>query len=100
MNRGYIYLIVTVLFFSTYEVVGRTLTGIINPLQINFIRFFIGGLILLPVAIKNIKSKNLHIALKDFWLLVLIGLTNVVFSMSPFADRDKHDIRQPFCCNI
>ncbi|MDE4542147.1 DMT family transporter [Thermoanaerobacterium sp. R66] len=82
MNRGYIYLIITVLFFSTYEVVGRMLTGIVNPLQINFIRFFIGGLILLPVAIKNIKSKNLRIAFKDFWLLVLIGLTNVVFSMS------------------
>ncbi|SNX55190.1 DMT family transporter [Thermoanaerobacterium sp. RBIITD] len=82
MNRGYIYLIITVLFFSTYEVVGRTLTGIVNPVQINFIRFFIGGLILLPIAIKNIKRKNLHITLQDFTLLVFIGLTNVVFSMS------------------
>lgn len=82
MNNGYFYLFLTVLFFSTYEVVGRTLTNLVNPYQLNFVRFFIGGLILLPIALKNIKSKNIRMTWQDFLLLVLIGLTNVVFSMS------------------
>ncbi|MGF7429456.1 DMT family transporter [Thermoanaerobacterium thermosaccharolyticum] len=82
MNKGYFYLFLTVFFFSTYEVVGRTLTNLVNPYQLNFVRFFIGGLILLPIALKNIKSKNICITWQDFLLLVLIGLTNVVFSMS------------------
>lgn len=82
MNKGYFYLFLTVLFFSTYEVVGRTLTNLVNPYQLNFVRFFIGGLILLPIALKNIKSKNIRMTWQDFLLLVLIGLTNVVFSMS------------------
>jgi len=82
LNKGYFYLFLTVLFFSTYEVVGRTLTNLVNPYQLNFVRFFIGGLILLPIALKNIKSKNIRMTWQDFLLLVLIGLTNVVFSMS------------------
>ncbi|WKV09545.1 DMT family transporter [Thermoanaerobacterium sp. CMT5567-10] len=82
LNKGYFYLFLTVFFFSTYEVVGRTLTNLVNPYQLNFVRFFIGGLILLPIALKNIKSKNIRMTWQDFLLLVLIGLTNVVFSMS------------------
>ncbi|MGF7399997.1 DMT family transporter [Thermoanaerobacterium thermosaccharolyticum] len=82
LNKGYFYLFLTVFFFSTYEVVGRTLTNLVNPYQLNFVRFFIGGLILLPIALKNIKSNNIRMTWQDFLLLVLIGLTNVVFSMS------------------
>lgn len=80
MNKGYFYLFLTVFFFSTYEVVGRTLTNLVNPYQLNFVRFFIGGLILLPIALKNIKSKNIRMTWQDFLLLVLIGLTNVVLA--------------------
>lgn len=82
MNKGYIYLIITVIFFSTYEVVGRTLTGLVNPYQLNFIRFLLGGLILLPAALSSIKKKNIKFTVRDILLLILIGLINVVFSMS------------------
>lgn len=82
MKKGYICLAITVIFFSSYEVVGRTLTGVVNPLQVNFIRFFFGGLILLPLAIKSIKTKRIKLSAKDILFVALIGIINVVISMS------------------
>jgi drug/metabolite transporter (DMT)-like permease len=51
----------------------------VNPFQINFIRFFIGGIILLAfLAVK----KNVFIGLKDLGATALIGIINVVISMN------------------
>ena len=43
--KGYILLAVTVLMFSTLEVVTGTLKNLINPLQLTFLRFFIRGVV-------------------------------------------------------
>lgn len=76
---GYLYLINTVLFFSTYEAVSKTLVGKIDAFQINFIRFLIGGLILL---IYIFYKESLKISRKDLLLVLLLGFINVVVSMS------------------
>jgi drug/metabolite transporter (DMT)-like permease len=79
LNRGYFYLFNTVILFSTYEVVSKTLVGKIDPFQINFIRFLVGGVILfIFILIKG----NLHIKKKDFILVAFVGVINVVFSMN------------------
>ncbi len=75
--KGYILLGITILIFSTLEVVTSTLKGIINPLQLTFIRFFIGGITLLPFVIA--KKEKLH---KKDWLFFLgLGLLNIFISM-------------------
>ena len=51
--KGYILLGITVLIFSTLEVVTSTLKDIINPLQLTFLRFLIGGIVLLPLVIRK-----------------------------------------------
>ncbi|SHF17075.1 Permease of the drug/metabolite transporter (DMT) superfamily [Caldanaerobius fijiensis DSM 17918] len=84
MNKGFIYLTITLIFFSSYEVVGRMLTNLVNPYQLNFIRFLIGGLLLLPLAVYHIKNKKIKLAIKDMLYISLIGLVNVVLSMSFF----------------
>lgn len=84
MNLGYVYLTITVIFFSSYEVVGRMLKDLVNPYQLNFIRFFIGGLFLLPFAVNNIKKKKIKLSLEDLIYVSLIGFVNVVLSMSFF----------------
>lgn len=79
LSTGYLYLINTLILFSTYEAVSKTLVGKINSFQINFIRFFIGGIILLVfLAFKG----NLKVGGKDFLYLTGIGIINVVFSMN------------------
>lgn len=82
MNKGLIYLAITVMLFSSYEVVGRVLSGLVNPYQLNFTRFLIGGLILLPMAINHIKNKKIKLTTRDMLYVSLIGLVNVALSMS------------------
>lgn len=78
-NLGYLYLLNTIFFFSTYEVVSKTLVGVMDPFQVNFIRFFIGGFILLVfVLIKN----DLAVNRQEFFLLLSTGFLNVVLSMN------------------
>ncbi|WP_075858455.1 DMT family transporter [Carboxydothermus pertinax] len=79
---SYLYLGITVVLFSTYEVVGRALAELVNPFQLNFLRFFFGGFILLPIALSNMKRKNIKLTGSDFLFASLIGLLNVVLSMS------------------
>jgi drug/metabolite transporter (DMT)-like permease len=75
--KGYILLGITILIFSTLEVVTSTIKGIISPLQLTFIRFFIGGLILLPFAI--VKKDKLY---KKDWLFFMgLGVLNIFISM-------------------
>lgn len=76
---GYIYIINTVLFFSTYEVVNKTLVGLIDPIKVNLIRFFFGSLMLF--AILGWK-KQLRISKRQLFLCFLAGFLNIAISMS------------------
>lgn len=75
--KGYILLGITILMFSTLEVVTSTLKGLINPLQLTFLRFFIGGIVLLPMVIKK-KEK---MQLKDLLFFGGLGILNIFISM-------------------
>lgn len=81
-NKGPIYLTLTILFFSTYEVVSKTVVGYIDPIQVNFIRFLFGGLILLPLAIRDIRRNNIKLLLKDYIFLLALGMLSVGISMN------------------
>lgn len=84
MKRGYLYIILTALAFSTMEVVGKTIANQLNPLQLNFLRFLIGGLILLPFAIRDLKSKGIRLTADDFLFFAATGFLGIAFSMSLF----------------
>jgi drug/metabolite transporter (DMT)-like permease len=75
--KGYILLAITIVIFSTLEVVTSTLKGIINPLQLTFIRFFIGGITLLPLVI----TKKEKLTGKDLLFFLGLGLLNIFISM-------------------
>lgn len=75
--KGYLLLAITIVIFSTLEVVTSTLKGVINPLQLTFIRFLIGGVTLLPIVIakkEKLKSKNL-------FFFIGLGFLNIFISM-------------------
>ena len=81
-RRSFLYLTVTILFFSTYEVVSWTIAGAIDPIQLNFLRFFYGGLLLLPLALQDLRKRQLRLNTKDLALLALLGIFNVGLSMN------------------
>lgn len=76
---GYIYILTTIILFSTYEVVSKTLVGKVDPFQINFLRFFIGGILLFFVAL---AKGDIAIKAKELGQVAIIGIINVLFSMN------------------
>jgi drug/metabolite transporter (DMT)-like permease len=74
--KGYILLAVTILMFSTLEVVTGTIKNLINPLQLTFLRFFIGGVVMLPLVIK----KREKVQAKDLLFFLALGILNIFIS--------------------
>lgn len=84
MKKGYIYLCISILSFSTIEIVSKSIVNDFHPLQMNFLRFLIGGIVLLPFAFIDIKKRNLKLSLKDILVLAALGILAVPVSMSCF----------------
>ncbi len=84
MNKGYFYILVTALAFSTMEIVGKMIAAEINPFQITLIRFLIGGMLLLPFALREVRKREMALKLKDYGFFLLSGFLSIVVSMSFF----------------
>ena len=57
MNRGYIFIFLATVFFSSMEVALKTVAHDFNPMQLNCTRFLVGGLLLIPFAVACILSE-------------------------------------------
>lgn len=78
MKNGYIDIFLSTILFSTMEIALKLVSNQFNPIQMTFLRFFIGGIILLPLAIKNTKSS---LKKEDIKFFALQGFICVVISM-------------------
>ena len=54
MKKGYGYIAIAVIMFSSFEVVLKFIAGQINSVQLTLTRFAIGFIFLLPVAIHTL----------------------------------------------
>ena len=80
-TKGYLWLFFTITIFSTYEVVGSIFAHAIHPLLINAIRFSVGGLVLLPLAIKTMRREQLQLRGPDLLALFGLGFLNAGICM-------------------
>ncbi|MGL5647839.1 MAG: DMT family transporter, partial [Clostridium sp.] len=81
--KGYIFIFLTALCFSTQEISGKYLAmDNLNAYQINSIAFLIGATILLPVAIKDIRKMHIHLKGKDWAYFLLLGIIQVSIGMT------------------
>jgi drug/metabolite transporter (DMT)-like permease len=83
-KKGYIYLGIAILAFSTLEIVTKFIVNDFNPLQLNFLRFFIGSVALIPFTIRDLKTKNLKLTFNDIFKMLCLGILAVPVSMSLF----------------
>jgi len=81
-KSGYFYIFVCTLIFSTVEVVLKFVAGIFAPLQITFLRFSLGGLMLLPFALRALRERNVHLSLSDFKKFAFTGFLFVPVTMT------------------
>ncbi|MDR3562424.1 MAG: DMT family transporter [Negativicutes bacterium] len=78
----YGYIVLAAVIFSTMEIAGKMVATEINPMQITFYRFFIGGLVLLPWAVKELRARELELTKDDAMFFLQVGLLGIVVSMT------------------
>ena len=83
-RKSILYILITAFCFGTMEVALKIGGASFAPLQMNFLRFLIGGLILLPPALRDKKRRGLTLTGQDWKYLTLLGLVGVCLSMSCF----------------
>ena len=84
MNRGYLYIAIATFFFSSMEIALKIAGPLFHPVQITFLRFFIGSLLLIPLAFMNIKRRQITLHAEDFRFYAGLGFLLVVVSMVLF----------------
>lgn len=85
MNRsrsGYVYIVLCAVIFSTMEVMLKTVHGVFAPMQITCLRFLVGGVLLIPFAMRSIRKKNAVLTRKDLGFFACAGFLCVVIAMS------------------
>lgn len=83
MNRkSIIYIVMTAFFFGTMEVASKLGAVSFNAVQLVFLRFVIGGVMLLPFAICDLKKKQYKLSVSDFFYLLCLGIVCVCISMA------------------
>jgi drug/metabolite transporter (DMT)-like permease len=81
-RKGFGYVLITALCFGTMEVALRMAGNSFDAIQLTFLRFLIGGCVLLPFAIRDLKKRRYHLTPGDIGYLIVLGIICVCVSMS------------------
>ena len=81
-RSGYVYIVLCAVIFSTMEVMLKTVHGVFAPMQITCLRFLVGGVLLIPFAVRSIRKKNAVLTRKDLGFFACAGFLCVVIAMS------------------
>ena len=64
------------------EVAAKYTGGAFNSIQLTFLRFLIGGLMLLPFAISDLKKRGHSLTAGDLGYLLFLGVISISISMT------------------
>ncbi len=81
VKKGYLYIAVAVVMFTSFEVVLKFIAGQINPVQLTLCRFAIGFVFLLPVALHNLKKRGERLDRGSVAYFALLGLVGIALCM-------------------
>lgn len=82
IKTAYWYIAVPVLLWPGMEVALKYVSGQFNPLQLTFSRVLVGGLILLPLALRSLRQREKRLEPGTLKELALLGLLGIAFSMT------------------
>lgn len=85
-----VYIILTAFLFSTMNVALKIAGANIDALELTYIRFLIGGVILLPLGIMELKKNNVKLSARDFGYLLILGIICIPVSMLFFQFSINH----------
>ena len=78
---GTLCIVLTAIAFGTMEISLKIAGTAFTPFQLTFLRFLVGGLLLMPLAIRDLKKRSIHLDRSDWGYLAVLGLINICFSM-------------------
>lgn len=81
-KRGYLYILLAAMLYSTTEVALKALGGAFAPMQVTVERVLLGALALLPFALKDLKKRGIHLTKSDWGYFALLGFLTVTLHMS------------------
>ncbi|HOO34168.1 MAG TPA: EamA family transporter [Thermotogota bacterium] len=79
---AYLFWIITLVLFSSLEVVSKPIMGQIDPFTMTFLRFFIGGLFLFILTLFTRRKTDVKMEKKDLLYVILVGCLNCIISMT------------------
>ncbi len=81
-KKGYLCIVAATILFSSMEIVLKLSAGEFHPIQITMGRFFVGGIVLLPLAAAGLRKRNQRVTGKDLRWFALLGCIGVLCSMT------------------
>lgn len=76
-------MLLAAVLFSFTEISLKELGGTIDPVELNFGRYLLAGLILLPAAMRGMKKRGARLSAKEVRSFLLLGFVGVVL-VGPF----------------
>lgn len=76
-----IYIIIAVIGFTTFEPFSKLITDSVPSEAITGIRFLLGGIMLFPLAMRDIKKKDIQLNFRDISVLGGLGILCICISM-------------------
>ncbi|MBQ9016099.1 MAG: DMT family transporter [Firmicutes bacterium] len=84
MSKAYIFVVITAFLFGSMEVSCKIGGADLDAFQLTFLRFAIGGLVLLPFAVIEMRRRGVRIHGKDVLQLAGVGALGIPVSMVLF----------------
>ena len=81
-KKGYLLILLAAVIYSTTEVALKLLGGAFAPMQLTRERVLIGGLFMLPFALRELKEKKVRLNGSDMLYFLGMGFLTVVLHMS------------------
>lgn len=81
MKKVYLGIVMAAFLFGTMEVALKTAGSNLDSFQLTALRFLIGGILLLPFALKELRENHIKLCIKDFAYLGLVGIVCIPVSM-------------------
>ncbi len=78
-------MLLAALLFSSMEIAIKLSGGVFHPIQLNLLRFFIGGLLLLPLAHRQNRHLPILLGKRDYQTFALTGFMCVVLAMTLYV---------------
>ena len=90
MKKVYFYVVLTAFLFGTMEVALKLVGSHLDAFQLTFLRFAIGGILLLPFAVTEMKKNHVKLSVKDLLQLLFVGTLGIPVSMVLFQMGVMH----------